>query len=214
MSGWIWVLIVIAVIVVILLIVFAALRRRRSSTLQERFGPEYQRTVTESDSRRDAEKELLERQKRRESLQLRELEPAARERYREAWQGTQARFVDAPSDAIRQADSLVTQVMSERGYPMEDFEQRAADISVDHPDVVQDYRAAHGISLANDQGQASTEDLRQAMVHYRSLYETMLGEGRGVLQESPQTGPGPTPTTPSTGSGATSATTDGSSSPS
>src|SRR5919199_6364533 len=107
MSGWIWVLIVIAVIVVILLIVFAALRRRRSSTLQERFGPEYQRTVTESDSRRDAEKELLERQKRRESLQLRELEPAARERYREAWQGTQARFVDAPSDAIRQADSLV-----------------------------------------------------------------------------------------------------------
>jgi hypothetical protein len=102
------------------------------------------------------------------------LEPAARQRYAEAWRDTQARFVDSPEQAIREADHLVTEVMRERGYPMEDFDQRAADVSVDHPNVVENYRAAHATSLANDQGRASTEDLRQAMVHYRALFVELL----------------------------------------
>jgi hypothetical protein len=113
-------------------------------------------------------------------LNLRTLEPAARDRYMGSWRETQARFVDAPAEAVRSADGLVGQVMSERGYPMDNFDQRAADISVDHPDVVENYRAAHAISLANDHEQATTEDLRQAMVHYRSLFETLLGTDDGA----------------------------------
>src|SRR5204862_8220126 len=101
-------------------------------------------------------------------------DPAARERYRAEWQAAQPRFVDEPAGAVTQADRLVIQVMSDRGYPMEDFEQRSADISVDHPHVVDDYRAAHAISMANEHGRASTEDLRQAMVHYRRLFEDLL----------------------------------------
>jgi hypothetical protein len=124
--------------------------------------------------RRRAESELAERERRREYLEIVPLEPAARERYAEAWRDTQARFVDSPEQAIREADHLVTEVMRERGYPMEDFDQRAADVSVDHPNVTENYRAAHATSLANDQGEASTEDLRQAMVHYRALFVELL----------------------------------------
>jgi hypothetical protein len=177
MSGWVWAVIIAVVIIVVILIAYAAWQRRQRSTLQTKFGPEYDRAVTESDSRRQAEKDLLERQKRHEALNLTELEPATRQRHMESWRQTQARFVDAPAEAVRDADRLVGQVMTDRGYPMDDFDQRAADISVDHPDVVENYRAAHGISLASDHGQATTEDLRQAMVHYRSLFETLLGTG-------------------------------------
>jgi hypothetical protein len=177
MSGWVWAVIVAVVIIVVLLIAYAAWQKRQRSSLQTKFGPEYDRAVTESDSRRQAEKELLERQKRHEALNLTELEPATRERHMESWRQTQSRFVDAPAEAVRDADRLVGQVMTDRGYPMDNFEQRSADISVDHPDIVENYRAAHGISLASDHGQATTEDLRQAMVHYRSLFESLLGTG-------------------------------------
>jgi hypothetical protein len=175
MSGWVWTVIVLVIVIVLVMVAYAAWQRRRRTGLQSKFGPEYERAVGESDSRRQAEKELEARQKRHESLNLRELEPAARDRHMESWRQTQSRFVDAPAEAVREADRLVGQVMTDRGYPMDNFEQRSEDISVDHPDVVENYRAAHGISLASDHGQATTEDLRQAMVHYRSLFETLLG---------------------------------------
>ena len=175
MSGWAWAVIIAVVVVIILVLVYSAWQKRRRTALQSKFGPEYGRALNESDNRRQAEKELLERQKRHESLDLKELDPATRERHMQSWSQTQARFVDAPAEAVRDADRLVGQVMTDRGYPMDNFEQRSADISVDHPDVVENYRAAHAISLASDHEQATTEDLRQAMVHYRSLFETLLG---------------------------------------
>ena len=181
MSGTAWAVIIAVVIIIVLVLAYSAWQKRRSTTLQSKFGPEYDRALSESDNKRGAEKELLERQKRHEALDLKELEPATRERHMQSWLQTQARFVDAPAEAVRDADRLVGQVMTDRGYPMDNFEQRSADISVDHPDVVENYRAAHAISLASDHEQATTEDLRQAMVHYRSLFETLLGKGDGSV---------------------------------
>jgi len=175
MLAWGWILIVIAVLVVAA-VIWAATRRRRTADLRKTFGSEYDRTANESDSRRRAESELAARRDRREQLDIRPLTPAARGRYEDRWRQVQMAFVDDPSGALRNADEAVILVMRERGYPMDDFDQRASDLSVDHPDVVQNYRAAHGIAMANDQGQASTEDLRQAMVHYRSLFEGLLGD--------------------------------------
>jgi len=177
MPGWGWILIVVAAVVLIAIIAWAAARSRRSKRLQEGFGPEYERTVGRSGDRRAAESELEARRERREELDIRALQPAARERYVSAWHQAQARFVDAPADALTEADSLVTSVMAERGYPMEDFDQRSADVSVDHPTVVENYRAAHAISTASGRGQASTEDMRQAMVHYRALFEELVDGG-------------------------------------
>jgi hypothetical protein len=172
--GWVWAVIAIAAVVVLALIVWNALRARRTRTLREGFGPEYDRTVADAPSKREAEAELDERLKRREELDVKPLSPEARDRYVESWRVTQARFVDDPGGAIAEADVLIQQVMRERGYPVEDFEQRAADVSVDHPDVVNNYRAAHGISIAHEREKATTEDLRQAMVHYRSLFDDLL----------------------------------------
>ena len=183
MPWWGWVLIAVAIVVLLALVVWSARSRSRSRALRERFGPEYDRAVTETGDRRAAESELDARRRRREELDIRPLDPTARERYTEQWRSTQSKFVDAPSEAIREADALVMQVMGERGYPMENFEQRAADISVDHPNLVENYRAAHAISLANDHGQASTEDMRQAMVHYRSLFEELLDTGGSFDRE-------------------------------
>jgi len=163
--------------VLIAIIAWVAARSRRSKQLQEGFGPEYERTVERSGDRRAAESELEARRERREELDIRALQPAARERYVSAWHQAQALFVDAPADALTEADSLLTSVMAERGYPMEDFDQRAADVSVDHPTVVENYRAAHAISTASGRGQASTEDMRQAMVHYRALFEELVDGG-------------------------------------
>jgi hypothetical protein len=174
MSGAGWAAIAIVAVIVIALIVWAVLRKRRTSELRDRFGPEYERAVNEEGGRRGGESVLSDRVRRRDELNIRPLPPAAAERYRSEWKNVQARFVDEPSGALGQADRLVGDVMRERGYPMDDFDQRSADISVDHPEVVDDYRAAHGISMANDQGVASTEDLRQAMVHYRSLFERLV----------------------------------------
>jgi hypothetical protein len=165
---------ILVVIVLLALLAFFAGRQRRSRRLQDKFGPEYDRTVEETGDRRSAEAELLERTERRESFDIVPLEPETRARYLEAWRSTQAQFVDEPAEATREADRLITSVMRDRGYPVDDFEQRAADISVDHPQVVDDYRAAHAIAARNDRSEASTEDLRQALVHYRSLFEDLL----------------------------------------
>jgi hypothetical protein len=174
MPSWGWILIGIGVVLLCLLIALGFLAARRRRGLQETFGPEYDRTVAEAPTRREAESELLEREKRREQLDVRPLEAAAQERYRKQWHRAQERFVDDPAGAVRDADRLIRDVMRERGYPVQDFEQRAADVSVDHPEVVANYRAAHGISVANERGRASTEDLRTAMVHYRSLFTELL----------------------------------------
>lgn len=173
MPLWAWILIAIAIVVLAGALIWSVSRQRTSKRLRESFGPEYERTVGTS-GRRQAESELVAREKRRQQLDIRPLDPAQRKRYAQEWRDTQARFVDSPEQAIREGDRLVTEVMRERGYPMEDFEQRAADVSVDHPHVVESYRAAHAISLSNEQGKASTEELRQAMVHYRALFEELL----------------------------------------
>jgi cell division protein FtsX len=174
-------LITILVIVVLVVLVAVLLgQRRRTQRLQQQFGPEYQRTVARAGDQRSAEADLAARQQRRRELNIVALEPAARDRYLEAWRVTQGRFVDDPAAATQQADRLVAQVMRDRGYPVDDFEQRAADVSVDHPQVAENYRAAHAVYQANEQGLASTDDLRQAFVHYRSLFSELLDvEGDG-----------------------------------
>jgi hypothetical protein len=167
--------ILVVVAVLIAVGVALAVRRRRSDQLKQRFGPEYDRTVLQQngDARR-AEATLAEREKRVEAFPLRSLSAVDREAYAMEWAAVQRRFVDDPSAAVGTADRLVGRVMIDRGYPMTNFEQRAADISVSYPSVVQNYRAAHDIVLRHDDGQATTEDLRQAMVHYRSLFDELL----------------------------------------
>jgi hypothetical protein len=174
-----WVLIVVLLIALVAAGVVIA-RQRRSQQLQEGFGPEYERTVADRGDRREAENELRERRERHQQLEIRELEPETREHYADRWRGAQRTFVDQPAAAVGEADALVTEVMRERGYPVEDdFERRAADISVEHPVVVENYRSAHAISGRAVQDEASTEDLRQAMIHFRALFEELLGvDGR------------------------------------
>jgi len=174
MSTWVWIVMAIAAAIVVGVVARTAFRNRRTKTLQEGFGPEYDRTVADAPSKREAEADLQERRKRREELDIKPLSPNVREHYVVAWRETQARFVDDPAEAIGEADVLIQRVMRDRGYPTEDFDQRAADVSVDHPDVVNNFRAAHGISVAHTRGNASTEDLRQALVHYRALFDELL----------------------------------------
>jgi FtsZ-interacting cell division protein ZipA len=183
-------LLVVILIVLALLVVLALVagRQRRSRRLRERFGPEYDRTVAEAGDRKEAESRLEERTARRQRLDIVPLDPADRARYVEAWRQTQARFVDEPAEATREADRLITAVMRDRGYPIDDFEQRAADVSVDHPQVVDDYRAAQAIAAANERSEASTEDLRQALVHYRSLFEELLEVDRADDDRQPYDG--------------------------
>ena len=176
MDTWVWIVIGVVVAIVVLAVLANALRMRRSRSLQDRFGREYDRTVDKAGGRREAEQELRKREQRHDELELRPLSADARERYLRQWQVTQGRFVDDPTGAVSEADNLVQQVMRDRGYPVDDFEQRAADLSVDHPAVISNYRAGHGISIANERGKASTEDLRTAMVHYRELFTELLEE--------------------------------------
>jgi hypothetical protein len=161
-------------------------QRRRSEELQERFGPEYDQALHRSGDRGRAEKELESRQKRVEKLNIRPLSDPDRTRFEEAWNSTQARFVDDPSGALLEADRLVTEVMHTRGYPMGEFEQRAADISVDHPQMVEQFRAAHAIAGKADRGEASTDDMRQGLLHYRALFEDLLKSPAGQTA-SPRT---------------------------
>lgn len=177
MPSWVWVLIAIAVVAVLALVLWQALARRRTGRLQQRFGPEYDRTLTSADSKRDAEAELRAREERRQQLDIRPLSRAARDRYLQRWQSVQSQFVDDPRGAVASSDSLIQSVMADRGYPVEDFEQRAGDISVDHPQVVENYRQGHRLAQASADGSDSTEDLRQAMRHYRALFDELVEPG-------------------------------------
>jgi hypothetical protein len=174
MDTWVWIVIAVAAAVVLVLVALAVAKRRLTTKLQNAFGPEDDRAVAEAPSRREAEAELRERQERHEELELRELSPEARGRYQRLWDAAQARFVDEPERAVGEADALIQDVMRERGYPVDDFDQRAADLSVEHADVVENYRAAHAISRRSVHGVAATEDLRQAMVHYRTLFTALV----------------------------------------
>jgi hypothetical protein len=148
--------------------------RRRSQKLQQRFGPEYDRIVQETGSQKAAEAELEQRRKHVENLNIRPLTKVEHDRYAEDWTAVQSRFVDDPARAIKDADRLIIEVMLVRNYPMANFEERAADISVNYPQMVSNYRAAHEIAQKNEQQRADTEELRQAMVHYRSLFNELL----------------------------------------
>jgi FtsZ-interacting cell division protein ZipA len=174
MPAWVWVLIAVVVVAVLAVVVWQAMARRKTGHLQDQFGPEYDRTVGSADSKRDAESELQAREERRQQLEIRPLSQAARERYLDRWQNVQAQFVDDPRTAVASADSLIQSAMEERGYPVEDFEQRASDISVDHPHVVENYRQGHQLAKASADGSDSTENLRQAMRHFRSLFEELV----------------------------------------
>ena len=174
MPAWLWVVIVAAAVIVVLGVAAAALRARRSHDLKERFGPEYDRVAADAPTKRDAEAELREREKRRDELEITPLDPGDRDRYRARWEDVQAEFVDDPARAVGDADALIQEVMRTRGYPVDDFDTRSADLSVDHPDVVENYRAAHGIAVAHERGNAGTEDLRHAVQHYRTLFEALV----------------------------------------
>jgi hypothetical protein len=183
MPEWLWIVIAVAALVILALGVWVVMSRQRRERLRGRFGPEYDRAVSEHGSRRGAEAELARREEQRERLDIVPLSPAARERYSESWRELQTRFVDEPSRSVTEADRLVTDVMRERGYPMDEFDQRVADVSVDHPEVVEHYRAAHSIHLANEGGEASTEDLRQGVVHYRALFNELLDTRESQSEE-------------------------------
>jgi len=174
MDAWIWIVIAVVVVLVIVAVVAAAASRRRRHHLQDRFGSEYDRTVEGADRRREAERDLRDREARHDELDLRPLSDASRQRYTQQWQEMQQGFVDRPQVAVADADRLITDLMRERGYPVDDFDTRSELVSVDHPDVVENYRTAHGIAVRTVEGRTDTEELRQAVISYRALFEEML----------------------------------------
>ncbi|MEU9272552.1 hypothetical protein AB0E04_45250 [Streptomyces sp. NPDC048251] len=168
--------IIVAVVVVIALVAVAvSLRRRRK--LRERFGPEYTRTVEDADSRTAGERELRAREKRHDTLDIKPLDSSVRDRYTRDWTNVQDEFVDRPEDAVHDADRLVTSLMHERGYPTHDFEQQLKDLSVEHGRTLEHYRAAHDVDVLSTRHEATTEQLRGAMVHYRALFDELLADG-------------------------------------
>ncbi len=177
-----WVIVALIVLVILGLVAWTVIRKQRSEQLRGQFGPEYDRAVQQYQDPRSAERALEERRARVEQLHIRPLQAEDRERYATAWHDVQGRFVDDPAGALQHADWLVNEVMQARGYPMGDVETRAADVSVDHPQVVEHYRAAHAIAGRAQQGQASTEELRQGLVQYRALFADLL-----ETQETPNT---------------------------
>src|SRR3954447_2650468 len=185
-------IIIIAAVVVVLIVAGVMLmQRRRTEQLQSRFGPEYERALKEKGDKAKAEAELQEREKRVEKLAIRPLDPAQRERFTGEWQRVQAEFVDDPEHSIKDADILLQDVMTARGYPVQDFEQVAADVSVDHPGVVQHFRTAHDIVVRHGRGEGDTEDLRKAMINYRALFEDLVtktdeGEAESSHRRKPQ----------------------------
>ncbi|MFI9640979.1 hypothetical protein ACIG87_13075 [Micromonospora sp. NPDC051925] len=168
------VLLVLAVLVVAALVAVAVVANRRRA-LRSRFGPEYDRVVAEQDSRGAAERELRERERRHAELTLTPLSPQDRARYTAAWEELQVRFVDAPAETVGEADELVSQLIADRGYPTGEFTEQVAHLSVEHARTLTHYREAHEIRLRNERGEAGTEDLRQAVVHYRALFADLLG---------------------------------------
>lgn len=162
------------VVIVVVAVVLSLQSRKKTEELQDQFGSEYDRTVEAQGDQQAAERDLRDRQTRRSTFEVRALDPARRQQHTQSWDRTQGQFVDDPAEAVREAYRLVRLVMSERGYPTDDFERQADDVSVDHPEVVGDYREAVRITEASGRGEASTEDLREAMVHYRSLFASLL----------------------------------------
>ena len=175
METWVWV-VVIAAVAVVAVVVWLLVRGARSRGLQREFGSEYGRTMARTGDRGLAETDLRERRDRVSALEVRPLSRADHDRFASEWTKVQAEFVDAPSEAVTDADELIQQVMATRGYPVEDFDRRAADVSVEHPDVVENYRSAHSIAVkeAREDADGNTEALRKAMVYYRSLFEELL----------------------------------------
>jgi len=175
--GWVVLGIVVVAVIVLLAV---ALRWRSRAKLQQRFGPEYDREVAARGSERDAERHLRNVADRRDQLDIRQLDPASRDRYTQRWQAVQTDFVDQPAHALDEADRLVTDVMQDRGYPVQDFNERAELIAADHPQIVEHYRAAHAARQHHtpNHGAASdgadTEQLRQAFVHYRALFDELV----------------------------------------
>ena len=179
-----WIMIAGGVVLVLIAVaVWLVYKKKQSRRLQERFGAEYGRSVNDLGSRTKAESELKAREKRVEGFTILPLEPAEAARFSQTWKDLQGRFIDSPQGAVVQADQLVRELMLKRGYPMGDFERRAADISVDHPEVVAHYRAAQAIAVRDKRGEADTEELRIAVVHYRALFDELL-EVREARQEA------------------------------
>jgi hypothetical protein len=177
MPVWEWILIAAAVVIAIAVVVIAASyvsSRKKTERMKQHYGREYERLVSETGDQKAAEQELTDRERNRKKLDIVALTPSALSEFNARWQEVQTRFVDNPTAAVGVADRLVTEVMRERGYPVDDFDQRAADISVDHPDVVENYRGAHSIHLSQQNGEVSTEQQREAFVHYRALFEKLL----------------------------------------
>ncbi|MFI5507747.1 hypothetical protein ACIA48_09790 [Mycobacterium sp. NPDC051804] len=189
MPVWSWFFIAAAVLIALTLIlaaVLAATSRRRTRRLKEHFGAEYERVVENAGDQRAAENELVARERKRKRLDIIELSPDAHRRYTQQWEEVQRSFIDDPSSAVGYANRLVIEVMRERGYPISDFDQCASDISVDHPETVEHYRAARTLHLAQEKADIGTEAQRQAFVHYRALFEELLGANRAVANDTPK----------------------------
>jgi len=177
MPTWETILIAVFAVLAVALLIGAvgyAMNRRRTQRLRQHYGSEYERLVSQTGGQKEAEKELIAREQQREKLDIVPLAPAARSDFTTRWNQVQTAFVDNPTTAVGVADRLVTDVMRERGYPVDNFDQRAADISVDHPQIVDNYRAAHAVHLSQQHGEVSTEQQREAFVHYRALFEKLL----------------------------------------
>jgi hypothetical protein len=179
-NGWIWAVAIAALVVLVAFAIAVALRERNRRQLRDQFGPEYDRTLERADKRRDAENDLRDRIDLRNRVDVRPLAPAARDRYSDQWRDVQARFVDEPVVAVVEADSLVTIVMRERGYAVDDWKQRESMVSVDHPQMAGDYRYAHDVAERSRTGDASTDDQREAFLRYRSLFDALLGPNPGT----------------------------------
>jgi hypothetical protein len=175
MSAWLTIVLIIVLLVIVAAILLAV-RASRRKQLQKTFGPEYDRVVADADSRTEAERELRDREKRHAELELKPLSAESKARYSVAWEEVQIQFVDAPETAVTTADELTTRLIAERGYPTGDYDDQLASLSVEHARPLEHYRDAHAISERNKNGEASTEDLRQALVHYRALFADLLGE--------------------------------------
>jgi hypothetical protein len=182
MATVIWIVIAIVVLGVIALVVVGA-GKRRSALLRNRFGPEYDRVLENSDSRREAEADLRAREKQRAQFEVKPLSEASRVRFADEWREVQELFVDQPAEATTAADVLVTDVMEARGYPMQDFDAQAELVSVDHPDTVENYRFAHAVRQRSQTQQATTEDLREALLRYRSLFDELLGPAEETIPD-------------------------------
>src|SRR5689334_19149508 len=174
----VWIIISVVLAAAVIILAAMLFTQRRSGQLQKRFGPEYERTVSRHGSQKEAEEELIARERRVTRFRIVPLSREDAARFSEDWRAVQNRFVDDPKAAVEDADRQVRELMQRRGYPMGDFEQRAADLSVDHAEMVEHYRAAHQIAVRNQGGNVTTEDLRKAIVHYRAIFDELLEVGR------------------------------------